>query len=162
MNRNIISKIIITVCLFLLSQAFGAQTTKAAGTAKAKLNAAIVSKMGFAGVSFKKQDAASWLLKNGITVYSSVPYAQKVRGFMGPTPLFVAVDNQRKIVAVVADRNGESPEFFNLTKNLLKAWNGKTLPEAEKFTPDVVTGATLSSRAVIQTVHATVAGLSKN
>ncbi|MBQ2030550.1 MAG: FMN-binding protein, partial [Bacteroidaceae bacterium] len=53
------------------------------------------------------------------------------------------------------------PEFFVYVKPLLKAWNGKTLREAAHFKPDAVSGATFSSDAVIKTVNAAAAKLSK-
>ncbi len=148
------------IILFLLPACAMAQTKTAAPT-DPKLTSAYVKMLGFKNTSFKKKDAATWTLKNGITVYSTFPYGQKIRGYTGPIPLFIAVDKAGKIQNIVATKNQESPEFFTLVKPLLKSWNGKTLREAARFKPDAVTGATLSSDAVIRTVNTTAAKLSK-
>lgn len=125
------------------------------------LNKSVMKQLGYGEESFTKKDASTWLLKNGTTVYSTYLYGKKIRGFMGPTPLFIAVDKHKKIVAMAAAGNQESAEYFNKAKVLLKAWNGKTLKEAKNFTPDGITGATYSSNAIIKTVHATAAALAK-
>jgi len=125
------------------------------------LNKTLMKELGYADESFTKKNAFTWLLKNGTTIYSSYSYGKKIRGFMGPTPLFIAVDKHKKIVAMAAAGNQESPEYFNKAKVLLKAWNGKTLKEAKSFTPDGITGATFSSKAIIKTVHAAASALTK-
>lgn len=125
------------------------------------LTDAVVKKLGFPKMSFTEDGESKWKLKNGVTVFSSYPYGQKIIGFSGPTPLFIAVDKQQKIIGMVAAPNRESPEYFPRTKSLLKSWNGKTLKEAAEFTPDATTGATFSSKAIIRTVHATAKAVAK-
>ena len=145
--------------LLLLPAALMAQSP--AGTSAPKLTSAYVKMLGYKGQSFKAADAATWTLKNGVPVYSTYPYGKNIRGYMGPTPLFIAVDKTGKISNIVAAKNQESPEFFVYVKPLLKAWNGKTLREAAHFKPDAVSGATFSSDAIIKTVNATASKLSK-
>ena len=117
-----------------------------------KLTAAIVKKLGYTD-KFTKDNDAVWTLKN--------PYGQKIRGFVGPTPLFLAVDQQQKIVGLALAPNEETPEYLPLMKPLLKVWNGKTLKEAQTFTPDAITGATFTSKAIIENVKATAKAVSK-
>ena len=112
-----------------------------------KLTSAIVKQLGFNGVNFSACGNQKWKLRNAI------------RGFTGSTPLFIAVNGKGKIVAMAAAPNDETPEYFIKAKTLLKAWNGKTLKQAETHTPDVITGATFSSKAIIGTVHAAAAKL---
>lgn len=151
-----------TFVLMFLFVAFsiGTYAQKKSGSAP-KLNKSILTELGYEGVSFTKKNASAWTLKNGVTVYSSYLYGKKIRGFMGPTPLFMAVNKRKKIISMAAAPNHESPEYFSKAKALLKAWNGKTLKEAKSFTPDGVTGATFSSNAIIKTVHAAATALSK-
>ena len=125
-----------------------------------KLTAAIVKKLGYTD-KFTKDNDAVWTLKNGVKIYSSYPYGQKIRGFVGPTPLFLAVDQQQKIVGLALAPNAETPEYLPLMKPLLKVWNGKTLKEAQTFTPDAITGATFTSKAIIENVKATAKAVSK-
>lgn len=150
------------IVLILLSLVFclGLNAQKKAKKILApQLNKSLVKKLGYDKSRFTKKDATTWTLDNGITIYSTYPYGQKVKGFVGPTPLFIAVDSHRKIVSMAAAANRETPEYFKKAKVLLKAWNGKTLQVAKDFTPDAVSGATMSSKAIIQTVHASVSHL---
>ena len=124
-----------------------------------KLTSAIVKQLGFNGVNFSACGTQKWKLRNCVVVYSTYPYGKAIRGFTGSTPLFIAVNGKGKIVAMAAAPNDETPEYFIKAKTLLKAWNGKTLKQAETHTPDVITGATFSSKAIIGTVHAAAAKL---
>ncbi len=78
-----------------------------------------------------------------------------ISGYGGPVPLEIYVTDG-KIDSVVALQNSESPKFFNRLKNegLTRAWNGKSLAEAETMNVDGVTGATYSSNAFIANVRA--------
>lgn len=138
-----------------------AQAQKNAKVSAPKLSNKVLKDLGFAKVKFEKVDNNTWKLDNGITVYSTHPYGKDVRGFLGSTPLFIAVDGSQKIVSMVAAQNMETPEYFVLTKPLLKFWNGKTLTQAKTAAPDAITGATLSSKAIVKTVHNTAAALTK-
>lgn len=126
-----------------------------------QLTSAVIKQLGFSGVKSSDKGTQKWKLSNGVVVYGTYPYGKAFRGFMGPTPLFIAVGKSGKIVSMAAAPNDETPEYFTKAKALLKAWNGKTLKQAKTYTPDAVTGATLSSKAIIATVHATAGKLAK-
>ena len=150
MNLRIIPATITFAALALMPSCSEAQKkTKDAGPA---LTAGILNKLGFKKVSPVKAGDAEWVIGN-IHIYSSYPY--------GPTPLFIAVDQRQKIIGMAAAPNHESPDVFQWTKPLMKAWNGKTLKEAQSYTPDAISGATFSSKAIIQTVHATAKAIAK-
>lgn len=126
-----------------------------------QVTSAIVRSLGYKGKAVKSSEPYTWTLKGGVTVYSTYPYGKKISGFAGPTPLFIAVDRKGRITSMAAAPNGESPEFFKRASALLKSWNGMTLQQAARHTPDAVTGASFSSRAIISTVHAAAKKLSK-
>lgn len=148
--------------LVVASMAFRAEAQiVAAQHAARQFTPTVIRQLGFSGVKASAEGTDKWKLSNGVTVYSTYAYGKAVRGFMGPTPLFIAVSRKGKIISMAAAPNGETPEYFAKAKNLLKAWNGKTLKQAKTYTPDVVTGATLSSKAIIGTVHATAAKLAR-
>lgn len=79
----------------------------------------------------------------------------KATGYAGPVPVKIYVSNGR-IDSVSPLPNAESPEFFaQLTEQgLIRAFDGKTLDEAARLTPDAASGATFSSRAFIENVKA--------
>ena len=158
MNLRIIPATITFAALALMPSCSEAQKkTKDAGPA---LTAGILNKLGFKKVSPVKAGDAEWVLGN-IPIYSSYPYGKCIPCFSGPTPLFIAVDQRQKIIGMAAAPNHESPDVFQWTKPLMKAWNGKTLKEAQSYTPDAISGATFSSKAIIQTVHATAKAIAK-
>ena len=73
------------------------------------------------------------------------------RGYAGPTPLEIHITNG-VIDSVVALPNQETPEFFQMVKDeILPLYKGKTVEEAYNMQVDAVSGATFSSRAVIET-----------
>ncbi len=136
---------------------------RSASTTKSNLNKVYLKALGFGGQKFTKKSTGVWKLNNGITIYSTDAYGSRIRGYAGPTPLFIAVNEKGKIVSIAAAQNIETEEYFSyvLESPLLKKWNGKTLKEAATFKPDAVTSATYSSTAVIRTVNATAKSLSE-
>ncbi len=150
----------VLIALILLSSSIYALS--ASKTTKSVLNKEYVKALGFDGQKFTKESSGVWTLGNGVKIYSTDAYGSKIRGYAGPTPLFIAVSSKGKIISIVAAPNVETPEYFDqvLQSKLLTQWNGKTLTEASTLKPDIVTGATYSSYAVIRTVNATAKQLS--
>ncbi len=158
MNLRLISITIAFAALALMPSCSEAQKkTKDAGPA---LTAGILNKLGYKKAKPVKAGDAEWTI-GSTHIYSSYPYGKGIHGFSGPTPLFIAVDQRQKIIGMAAAPNHESPDVFQWTKPLMKAWNGKTLKEAQNYTPDAVSGATFSSKAIIQTVHATAKAIAQ-
>ncbi len=156
-------KTIVSLMMFLalIMTVQGANKIPAA-TTKSNLNKIYLKALGFAGQKMSKKASGVWKLGNGVMVYSTDAYGSKIRGYAGPTPLFIAVSDKGKIISIAAAQNMETEEYFStvLESDLLKKWNGKTLKEAATFKPDAVTGATYSSYAVIRTVNAAAKQLS--
>lgn len=89
------------------------------------------------------------------TILFSEPYTNKVIGFIGATPLFIAMDKEEKIMAVVLLDNFESPEYVAHVESsgLFNKWTGIQATEAEALAVDAVSGATYTSKAVIETLR---------
>ena len=85
---------------------------------------------------------------DGVFVVNTKPLAKDVQGYGGPVPLKIHIKDGR-VVAVEAEPNAESPDFFNRAKELLNHWQNKSVDEALAEEVDAVSGATFSSKAII-------------
>lgn len=109
------------------------------------------------------RDSASWTVSDADgselgVVLSSEPYAQKIEGFAGPTPVFVYVDQAGRVVQTAAADNDETPDFFESAWNgTAPRWQGLTAAEAVALKVDAVSGATYSSTAIVRNVQQTLA-----
>ena len=91
--------------------------------------------------------------QGNVTVINTTSLATDIEGYVGQTPVKVYIQND-KVLRVEALENEETPKYFDMVvKGLLKKWNGKPVKTAEKMKVDVVTGATISSEAVIENVR---------
>ena len=88
-------------------------------------------------------------LADGTMVINTTTLGKDIKGYAGPVPLDIYIKDGR-VMQVKALPNVETPDFFNEVKPLLNSWNGKTLEEALAMKVDAVTGATFSSRGVMQ------------
>ena len=113
--------------------------------------------LGMTNSKIKQKGEGVWVSDKGVTIYSSHPYGDNIKGFSGATPLFIAVGKNGKIQAVAPAANTETSDFWQRVKDskLFKAWKGLTPAQAAKKKVDAVSGATYSSTAVIKTVQAT-------
>jgi Na+-translocating ferredoxin:NAD+ oxidoreductase RnfG subunit len=100
-------------------------------------------------------ETATYAVKNASgkvigTVLLSSPYSDEVKGFNGPTPLQIALDEKGKIVEVRVLDNNETPNFLKRVINagFLNSWNGLTAEEALNKEVDAVSGATYSSNGI--------------
>ncbi len=88
-----------------------------------------------------------------VTVINTTSLAGDIEGYAGCTPVKVFIKDG-KVLRVEALENEETPKYFDMVeKGLMKKWNGKPVKTAEKSKVDVVTGATVSSEAVIENVR---------
>lgn len=89
-------------------------------------------------------------------VLLSSPYSDDIKGFNGPTPLQIALDEKGKIIEVRVLNNNETPSFLNKVINagFLNSWNGLTAKEAMNKEVDAVSGATYSSNGIQQSLKA--------
>lgn len=79
--------------------------------------------------------------------------AKKVIGYNGPVPLNITVKNGVIENIDVLD-NQESPGYLKrATAKVLPQYIGKTVAEAKKLDADIATGATYTSKAIIQNIQ---------
>ena len=91
--------------------------------------------------------------EDGMTVVNTTELSKDVIGYISPTPLKIYIQ-KNKVVKVEALKNQETPKYFVKVKNaLLDKWNGQKVADAQKLKVDAVTGATMSSDAVIKNVQ---------
>ena len=91
--------------------------------------------------------------ENGMTVINTTTLGKDVQGFLGATPVKIYIQ-KNKVVKIEALKNQETPKYFlKVKKNLLDKWNGVKIKDAKKMKVDAVTGATYSSKAVIENVQ---------
>ncbi len=88
-------------------------------------------------------------------IINTTEVGKDILGYNGPVPLEIYVTDGI-IDSIVALTNSETPNFFRRLESggLTRAWNGKTLDEAQTLEVDAVTGATYSSNAFIANVRA--------
>ena len=79
--------------------------------------------------------------------------ANKVIGYNGTTPLNITVKNG-VIESIEVLPNQESPGYLKRAKEkVLPQYIGKTVAEAKKLKPDIATGATYTSDALIKNIQ---------
>lgn len=102
-------------------------------------------------MSWKADDTMT--KENGMTVINTTTLGKDVQGFLGATPLKIYIQ-KNKVVKIEAMKNQETPKYFlKVKKHLLDKWNGMKVKDAKKIKVDAVTGATYSSKAVIENVQ---------
>lgn len=112
----------------------------------------------------RQRDSVTWVVTEADgteagSVVCSRKLAPGVSGFAGPVPLYVRMDAAGRVVKIVAGTHGETPDFFRRVERagLLRAWDGMLPDEAASTAVDAVSGATYSSRAVIENARAVFA-----
>ena len=102
-------------------------------------------------MSWKADDTMT--KENGMTVINTTQLGKDVQGFLGTTPVKIYIQ-KNKVVKIEAMKNQETPKYFlKVKKHLLDKWNGVKVKDAKKMKVDAVTGATYSSKAVIENVQ---------
>jgi len=87
-----------------------------------------------------------------IVINTTNPGADYI-GYAGKVPLEIYLQDG-KIQKIVALPNNETTSFFDNASTILSAWDGMTPEEALSSKVDAVSGATYSSRAIINNVQA--------
>lgn len=88
----------------------------------------------------------------GLQVVNTTTLGHDVSGYGGPVPLKIYLRSGR-VERIEALPNSESPAFFDRAAALLTKWNGLTVDEALALQVDGVSGATFSSRAIVENVQ---------
>lgn len=85
------------------------------------------------------------------TVINTTSLTQDVIGYQSPTPVKIYIE-RNKITKISPLRNKETPKYFQQAKKILSKYEGKTVNKAAKMKVDGVTGATMSSEALMKNV----------
>lgn len=97
----------------------------------------------------------------GYVVYSK-PASDGIKGYAEETPLMIALDKSgEKIITVVLLENRETPGYVKkvMSSNLLHTWDGMKIKKAKKKNVDAVSGATYTSRSIIESFKAAIKNL---
>ena len=90
---------------------------------------------------------------NGKQVIYTGDIAKKVIGYNGPTPVNITIKNGR-ISKIEALSNQEDPKYLRrATRKVFDQYEDLTIEEALKLKPDVATGATYTSEALIKNIQ---------
>lgn len=102
----------------------------------------------------EKESRNEWETTDGYKVISTESIAKDIWGYGGNIPLHIYLRNGT-IAKIEILPNSESPEFLSsvIDKGLLSVWNGLSPEQAISKEVDAVTGATLSSTAIIASVQ---------
>ena len=91
--------------------------------------------------------------ENGTFVVNTTTLGKSVLGYASPTPVKIYI-KKNKVEKVEFLKNQETPKYFTRVKKALETkWDGLKVKEAASQKVDGVTGATLSSDAVIKNVQ---------
>lgn len=114
-------------------------------------------------VRLTPRDSASWMVVGGNgeslgVIITTAPYNTDVKGFAGPTPLYIYVSKEGTIKQIIAADNADTSDFFNRAfTSLAPQWRDKSMEQAATLKVDAVSGATFSSNAIIANVQRTLA-----
>lgn len=91
--------------------------------------------------------------EDGVTVVNTTFITQDVKGYNGSVPIKIYI-KKNKIQKIEVLKNRETPKYLTkVKKELLNIWDGLTLKEAKTKQVDTVTGATFTSKALIENVN---------
>ncbi|RJP61035.1 MAG: 4Fe-4S binding protein [Candidatus Auribacter fodinae] len=85
---------------------------------------------------------------------STTPYADDINGYAGTVPLLIGLDNNYTITSVVILPNSETPDVLKYItkKGLFNSWNSLTTQQALQHKVDTISGATITTNAIIQSI----------
>ncbi|MGI6242143.1 MAG: FMN-binding protein [Prevotella sp.] len=97
--------------------------------------------------------ADSVISKDGATtIVNTTTLTKNIRGYKSTTPVKIYIKKNR-VVKVEALKTRETPKYFAKAKAVLDNFSGKTVTKAEKMSVDAVSGATVSSKALVKNVQ---------
>ena len=92
--------------------------------------------------------------EQGMTEINTTTLCADVKGYADATPIKIYIKDG-KINKIKTLRNAETPKFWALIKKeMMSKWEGMDVKKAAKAKVDAVTGATMSSKALMKNVQA--------
>ncbi|MFP4497392.1 MAG: 4Fe-4S binding protein [Vulcanimicrobiota bacterium] len=94
-------------------------------------------------------------------VISSQPESNQITGYGGSVPILIGINPQQKITGLVMLENYETPAFAEKVRNsnFLAGWNGIKWQDAIQKDVNTVTGATMTSSAIRDSLKTKLASL---
>ena len=100
--------------------------------------------------------------EEGMTVVNTTTLTEGTKGYVDNTPLMVYFKDG-KIAKIKALRTKETPKYYAQVKStMFPKWTGMTAKKGASAKVDTVTGATMSSKAVIKNVQKACEYYNKN
>ena len=91
--------------------------------------------------------------EQGMTVINTTTLCADVKGYADATPIKIYIKDG-KINKIKTLHNAETPKFWALIKKeMMPKWDGMDVKKAAKAKVDAVTGATMSSKALLKNVQ---------
>ena len=91
--------------------------------------------------------------EQGMIVVNTSTLCPNVKGYADVTPIKIYIKDG-KIEKIKSLRNAETPKFWALIKKeMMPKWEGMDVKKATKAKVDAVTGATMSSKALLKNVQ---------
>ena len=91
--------------------------------------------------------------EQGMMVINTTTLCANVKGYTDATPIKIYIKDG-KINKIKPLRNAETPKFWALIKKeMLPKWDGMDVKKAAKAKVDAVSGATISSKALLKNVQ---------
>lgn len=100
---------------------------------------------------FSNQDQVGW-------AYNTSPVSDSIIGFASSVPVLMGFTNQDRLVGIRLLKNYESPDFVEKIRKtgFMESWDKMEIHDILNSKVDVVSGATLTSKAIIKTMkHST-------
>ncbi|MDD3001371.1 MAG: nitroreductase family protein [Candidatus Riflebacteria bacterium] len=96
-------------------------------------------------------------------VLHTMPSCSDISGYAANVPVLIGLSNERKIVGLELQENKETKWFVErvLKRGLLNSWTGTVASEAVVLKVDAVSGATMTSNAIIKSVNRRLAAFEK-
>ena len=84
----------------------------------------------------------------------SSPFCDEIKGYGGNVPVIIIADMDETIVGLGLMKNRETPSWISGLNNVkfFDSWDGKKIEEIKDHKVDVITGATYTTRAVIDMI----------
>lgn len=95
--------------------------------------------------------------------YSSSPVADSIIGYTSSVPLLIGFDIENRVVGLTMLDNYESPDFVGqiVDEGFLQLWNRLDIAEVASYPIDAVSGATITSNAIIATLQHSIRTITK-
>ena len=122
---------------------------------------------GFSGILLQKMDRGIWALRSRsgerVGVVISTAAYDRTAGYAGPIPMRIWLDSRMVVRSIVLLPNNETPSFIKrlMKSGFLDNWIGKSAAQIRERHVDTVSGATMSSRAVILSISRSISALIK-